>query len=366
MVFISQKMSENMNHKVRESVINKEIKFFMKKFFIFSCGVLFVLHAEAITLAPGESWSVQLSGSINQQVLKTGDWKAYNNYGEAFVINVSNSDKCLLNSQLATNSEGYTGYLIGDDIVLQLEGMAEGTARFDNYPGMTTATGTWSSDGNFSVTPANNLSTTVWCGGAGVAGASITVESTDKKNASANLTAHIRVGPLAKQGSYTIPGLYLTAAKGAGKYSAANELLMSSQPLTVEERLECNIIPPSFIDFGTVESRDSRQGQLLAVAHQNITVTCSGVSGQVTSKTETSFQGLGDWGTNWGQLNLMNSGGRSPGYVRGRYLENADGTCSGDSTNEVAFDGRGPTATSRLVRIAFRSPGHSVAGGIRS
>lgn len=277
---------------------------------------VFSLQAEAITLNPGQSWSKPLNGTVNKTAYKSGTGSFNSGYGEAFVINKSNSDACLLSSALVTNSQGYVGLPIGNndsDIVLQLQGTAQGKTPFNGS--LRTANGTWSPTGEYSVSPVNSETARVWCGGAWSGNS--TISNGTVKTASVNVTAYIRVGTLAKPGDYTVPPLYLTMATSDNFFSGNNLQLMDAATLTIPAPLECTISAPPTINFRQIDmSGAPSNGVLLNEQTGNLVVNCTGNAGTTSSATVT-VRGPKEPTSNHLQLTL-DSGQEAPGKIGGR------------------------------------------------
>lgn len=165
-----------------------------------------------------------------------------------------------------------------------------------------------------------------------------------------SIDIYVYAGPQAVPGNYTIPTLYDWIYSKKGPVN--DQVLLNSTTVTVKsKKLLCSISAPPTIDFGIVNITSKPSGSLLKSKVQGFDINCTSDNNAITADMNISFQGEFS-NSYWGRLNVMNDAGAQIAYIRGRYL-NDDGFCSGDSANEIGFNGTSAIKTLNNVGVGI-------------
>ena len=159
----------------------------------------------------------------------------------------------------------------------------------------------------------------------------------------ANLSGTIRTGiyipPNTPLGTYTLKKLYI-GFYGMVYQQGSEPAISDNDTITVTEppSLECTISAPPTINFGMVNIIGASADKLLSSKTQGINITCSSDYADTVAKEMNISFTKTSGGGGWWRLNVSNTAGDVMAYIRARYV-NEGGTCTGDSANELGFDG---------------------------
>ncbi|WP_447874512.1 hypothetical protein [Serratia fonticola] len=302
----------------------------------------FAVPTPPVAISPGDTYRASTSGTW-AATGGTGVSQRYDGYlAGAFTIrrtineNGTNFQHCSMfpaDFQYQT-SDGWVGIKIATDVVLGLTGTATGSYYIDSNP-IINATGTWTDQGVFTVSPPNSYSLT-WCGGTN----SSSLQNYSEKNrllpASFTGTVFIHAGPNAAPGTYTVPGLTLSRMINEGWSYPSPTYLFQSGSITVTSSTVCTIsLQDPSVNFGSVQQNNG-DNQLLSVFPSQLNINCDSAPG-VSKPMSISFTGL--IGRYTDTLALNDTGGEGVlAEVRG---VRATGTGTCDNNNDrIQFQGQ--------------------------
>lgn len=253
------------------------------------------------SVSPGNT--VRASASTTWSTATTGEYYLFAGGGGAFSVAKATESPvgtCGVTptDYTSSTSDGYVGILIAPDVVLGLTGTARGsfTDRNNAATGVTGVTrtyvGTWTNQGQFSVTPGNGTYH-VWCGG--------TVNN--RIIVASNLTPvvydgtwFVHAGPNAALGTYTTPGISLSRVS-ADSIPATPIVLPGVIKVGLPTDCTVSLQNPT-VDFGAVQ-QNSGVDVLLGFFQTRLNINCSlvdGGPGMDTAAMTISFTGTtGRW-----------------------------------------------------------------------